>query len=58
MYVFKKCLTADELIKIKIFRISDLLLREFKKICGEFVTIGLDKITFPVEEIFTVDMSR
>ena len=40
------------------FRASDVLLREFKKISGEFVSIGLVKITFPVEEIFTVNMNR
>lgn len=40
------------------FRASDLLLHEFQKICGEFVSIGLVKITFPVEEIFTVGMNR
>ena len=39
-------------------RASDVLLREFKKISGEFVSIGLVKITFPVEEIFTVNMNR
>lgn len=40
------------------FKASDLLLREFKKMSGEFVAIGLVKITFPVEEIFTVELSR
>lgn len=40
------------------FRASDLILREFKKLCGEFVEIGLVKITFPVEEIFKVGLSR
>lgn len=40
------------------FRASDLVLREFKKISGEFVEIGLVKITFPVEEIFTAEMNR
>lgn len=40
------------------YRASDLLLREFRKMSGEFVSIGLVKITFPVEEIFTVDLSR
>ena len=39
------------------FKASDLVLREFKKICGNFVEIGLVKITFPVEEIFTVELS-
>lgn len=40
------------------YRASDLLLREFRKMSGEFVSIGLVKITFPVEEIFTVDLGR
>lgn len=40
------------------FRASDLLLREFTKMSGEFVAIGLVKVSFPVEEIFTVELSR
>lgn len=40
------------------FKASDLLLREFRKLSGEFVAIGLVKITLPVEEIFTVALSR
>ena len=40
------------------FRASDLLLRNFEKICGEFISIGLVKITFPVEEILTINLSR
>ncbi len=40
------------------FRASDLVLREFGKMCGEFAAVGLVKITFPVEEIFTADLSR
>lgn len=39
------------------FKASDLLLREFKKMKGEFIAIGLVKITFPVEEIFTIDLN-
>ncbi len=39
------------------FKASDLLLREFKKMSGEFTAIGLVKITFPVEEIFTIDLN-
>ena len=31
-------------------------LYEFQKISGEFVAIGLVKISFPVEEIFTVEL--
>lgn len=37
---------------------SDLLLREFQKMSGEFIAVGLVKITFPVEEIFTVTLDR
>ncbi len=40
------------------FRASDLLLRNFEKICGGFTSVGLVKITFPVEEIFTINLSR
>lgn len=39
------------------FKASDLILREFEKISGKFVSIGLLKITFPVDEIFTVELS-
>ena len=38
------------------FQASDLLLREFRKISGKFVEIGLVKITVPVEELYTVDL--
>lgn len=38
------------------FKASDLLLHEFKKMSGKFVSIGLVKVTFPVEEIFTIDL--
>lgn len=38
------------------FKASDLILREFEKISGKFVSIGLVKITFPVDEIFTVEL--
>ncbi len=37
---------------------SNLLLHEFRKIVGQFVSIGLVKITFPVEEVYTVDMKQ
>lgn len=40
------------------FKASDLLLHEFKKMSGKFVSIGLVKVSFPVEEIFTVDLSE
>ena len=39
------------------FQASDLLLHEFEKISGVFTEIGLVKITFPVEEIFTIHLS-
>ena len=37
---------------------SDLILREFKKMSGQFVAVGLVKITFPVEEIYTIELGR
>lgn len=40
------------------FKASDLLLREFEKMSGEFVEIGLVKISFPVEEIYSAQLSR
>ena len=40
------------------FKASDLLLRNFEKMCGEFAAIGLVKITFPVEEIFAIKLSQ
>ncbi len=39
------------------FQASDYILHEFKKMSGKFVSIGLVKITFPVEEIYTVELS-
>lgn len=39
------------------YRASDLILREFRKMSGKFVAVGLVKITFPVEEIFTVELN-
>lgn len=45
---------ADEVF----YKASDLILHESEKIAGEFTTIGLTKITFPVEEICTVDLCR
>ena len=39
------------------FKASDLILREFEKISWKFVSIVLVKITFPVDEIFTVELS-
>ncbi len=49
-------LTADDEPEA-FFQASDLLLREFQKISGKFTAIGLTKITFPVEEIFTVELN-
>lgn len=40
------------------FQASDLVLHEFRKMCGKFVSIGLVKITFPVEEIYTVALDK
>lgn len=40
------------------YRASDLILREFRKISGEFVAVGLVKITFPVSEIYTAALER
>lgn len=37
-------------------RASECVLHEFQKISGQFTSIGLVKITFPVEEIDTVDL--
>ena len=36
------------------YKASDLILHEFRKISGMFISVGLVRITFPVEEIFTV----
>lgn len=38
------------------YKASDLILREFRKMVGEFVSVGLVKITFPVDEISTVEL--
>ena len=40
------------------YKSCDLILHEFEKMSGKFVSIGLVKVTFPVEEIFTVDLKR
>lgn len=39
------------------YKASDLVMHEFKKMRGEFVSVGLVKISFPVEEIYTVEFS-
>ena len=49
-------LTKDDEEEV-FYKASDLILREFKKLVGEFVSIGLVKISFPVEEIHTVDLA-
>jgi hypothetical protein len=38
------------------FKASDPILRRFEKLSGKFTSIGLVKITFPVEEIFMVNL--
>ncbi|MDD5937377.1 MAG: 2'-5' RNA ligase family protein [Clostridiales bacterium] len=40
------------------YRASDLILHEFSKMSGEFVSIGLVKITFPVKEIYTIELEH
>lgn len=40
------------------YKSSDLILRKFQKIFGQFTSVGLVKITFPVEEIFTVNLGE
>ncbi len=39
------------------FKASNLVLHQFEKIFGTFTAIGLVKISFPVEEIFTVELN-
>ena len=38
------------------YKASNLILHEFKKMSGKFVSIGLVKISFPVEEIYTAEL--
>lgn len=40
------------------YKASDLILREFRKMSGQFVAVGLVKITFPVEELYTIELGR
>ena len=40
------------------FQASELILHEFRKMSGEFVEIGLVKVTFPVQEIYTVNLGK
>lgn len=37
---------------------SDLILHEFEKMCGDFISIELVKTTFPVEEIYAIELYR
>lgn len=39
------------------FEASDLVLHEFQKLSGAFESVGLVKITFPVEEVYTVELA-
>ncbi len=38
------------------YKASDLILHAFKKMSGRFVSVGLVKITFPVKEIFAIEL--
>lgn len=38
------------------YKACDLILHKFKKMAGEFTSIGLVKISFPVEEIFVTEL--
>lgn len=38
------------------YKASDLILHEFRKMSGKFVSVGLVKISFPVEEIYTIEL--
>lgn len=40
------------------YQASDLILHKFKKIWGSFVSVGLVKVTFPVEELYTFPLNR
>ena len=48
-------LTKDDADDV-FYRASELILREFRKMSGRFVWVGLVKVTFPVEEICTVEL--
>lgn len=41
-----------------LYKANELILREFKKIYGTYDSVGLVKITFPVEELETFDFQR
>ena len=40
------------------FQASELILHEFRKMSGDVVEIGLVKVTFPVQEIYTVKLCK
>ena len=40
------------------YKASDLILHEFRKMSGMFEYVGLVKVTFPVEEIFTARLNN
>ena len=40
------------------YRASELILREFTKMSGEFVSIGLGKITAPVSELCILELGK
>ena len=40
------------------YKASDLILHEFKKLSGKFVEIGLVKMTFPVNELYTIKIGK
>ncbi len=39
------------------FQASDIILRTFEKMSGQFTSLGLVKIIFPVKEIYSVELS-
>lgn len=39
------------------FDAADFVLREFKKMQGMFVSVGLVQVTFPVKELYTVELA-
>ena len=51
-YAIKSLCGEDE--EDVFYRTSELVLREFEKMEGKYVALGLVKITFPVEEIAAV----
>ena len=45
-----------KMMKRFFYKASDLILHEFRKMSGKFVSVGLVKISFPVEEIYTIEL--